>query len=44
MQLYGENNVVVTTLNLKEKYKNYKDVNEKIKRDMDRNYLSKTDT
>lgn len=27
--------MVVTTLNLKEKYKNYKDVNEKIKRDMD---------
>jgi predicted transcriptional regulator of viral defense system len=39
IKLTGENNMIVTTLNLKEKYKDYKDINGKIKRDIDNGFL-----
>lgn len=39
MKLNGGNNMILTTLDLKEKYKNYTDVNGKIKRDMDKGIL-----
>lgn len=39
MKLSGGNDMILTTLNLKEKYKNYTDVNGKIKRDMDKGIL-----
>lgn len=39
MQLSGGNNVLVTVLNLKEKYKDYMDINGKIKRDIEKGFL-----
>ena len=39
IQLCGGNNVILTTLNLKEKYKEYTDINGKIKRDADNGIL-----
>lgn len=39
MKLSGGNDMILTTLNLKEKYKNYTDVNGKIKRDIDKGIL-----
>lgn len=39
MKLSGGNDMILTTLDLKEKYKNYTDVNGKIKRDMDKGIL-----
>lgn len=39
MKLSGGNNMIVTTLNLKEKYKDYTDINGKIKRDIDNGFL-----
>lgn len=39
MKLSGGNDVILTTLDLKEKYKNYTDVNGKIKRDIDKGIL-----
>lgn len=39
MLLNGVNNMIITNLELKEKYKNYADVNGKIKRDIDKGLL-----